>query len=259
MAIQNLRFWHIVFVFLFLGQVGEVCGAVLFHDDFDAHPIGASIDDLTPQVGPNWRTTVPRRPENAYISDAGDSDRELTITSGQVSADFESTARSVRMTFELHVPIDTRSTDASFFLTSPGVYAGIDVYTDHLLFNSSRLEKPDTAGSYNCAITLHFDTNEVEIWIDDLDTVLIGDAMDRMQIPFSITHLTGFELGVALALRRPITIDNLTVVSIPEPNSSLLAFGMLLLYALLDSHCRSESREARNDARSKKRCQGASA
>ena len=236
---------------LFFAIYNPAAGVVIFQDNFDAHPVNTPIYDLAPQIGPDWQTSGPFDPNFAYITAATGPDRELTINSlpgsgtPYVFADVTSHARFVQMSFDLNVPSGTTVNGAALFAFDTGTLLdGIALISTGFFSDGLILPKVDIAGDYKIAVTMYFDTDEIEVWIDDLATTVVGDAMQRTATIVPIDHLEGFDFELPYGGSGSINIDNVLIVAIPEPNS----FAMITVTALLLGAARRRSGAAALDA-----------
>ncbi len=218
---------HILVGVCVLGARTIATGADLFRDNFDAHPLGVSIRGLLPEVGPAWNASSPFTPSVSSITSAGSSGNQLTLTSlpgigvPYVYAEFTSSAPIVQMSFDWRIPADLNFSSAApaIFLTTPELTTGIAIIQSGF-FNL--LGKPNVAGNYHASITLYFQTDEVELRIDDLATQNPTDGFRRSAAVVPISHISGFEFDMPHGEIGSMSIDNLVVTEIPEPNSCLL-------------------------------------
>jgi hypothetical protein len=209
---------------------------VIFQDDFEAHPLGANIAGLLPQIGPVWRSSGPTHFGDVVA--ASPTDQHLTMVappgSGTpyVYVDLPSHAKFVQLTFDLHVAPGTVVNGAGLFALDADILLdGIALINSGFYADGSTiLPKSNLAGDYKMSVTMFFDTDEIEVWIDDLSTPTIGDAFSRDDTIVPINYLEGFDFEWPLGSTGSISIDNVMVLAIPEPTGLLLlalgAFGL---------------------------------
>lgn len=201
---------------------------IIFQDDFEAHLLGANIFGLSPQIGPIWRSSGPTH--FGGITAASPTDQHLTIVAPPgsgipyVYADLPSRAKFVQLTFDLHVASGTAVRGAGLFaLDADRLLTGIALLNSGFYANGSTiLPKSNLAGDYRLSVSMFFDTDELEVWIDDLSTPTIGDASSRDDTVVPINFLEGFDFEWPSGSTGSISIDNVIVVAIPEPTAMVV-------------------------------------
>jgi hypothetical protein len=214
---------------------------VIFQDDFEAHPLGANIFGLSPQIGPVWRSSGPTHIGDVTAASLTDQHLTLVAPPGSgtpyVYAEVTSQARLVELTFDLHVAPGTVVDGAGLFALDADILLDGIALTNSGFFAASTtiLPKSDLAGDYKLAVTMYFDTDEIEVWVDDLSTSVVGDATLRTNTIVPISSLQGIDFEWPFGSTGAISIDNVLVVAVPEPSGFVL---MLMGAAFISSRRR---------------------
>jgi hypothetical protein len=235
-----MRFLLTAIIFALASQT-VATAEVIFQDDFEAHPLGANIFGLSPQVGPVWLSSGPTHFGDVTAASATDQHLTIAVPAGSgtpyVYADVTSQARLIQLTFDLHVAPGTVVNGSGLFALDADILLdGIALINSGFFADSTTiLPKSNVAGDYKLAISMYFDTDEIEVWVDDLSTSVVGDATLRSNTIVPISSLQGIDFEWPFGSTGSISIDNVLVVAIPEPTGYVL---MLLGVAFISSRRR---------------------
>jgi hypothetical protein len=209
---------------------------VIFQDDFEGSNFTA-LRGRQPQVGPTWRVTTLDREFAKIASFPPNYDRELQMTalpgSGTpyVYVDLISHAPIVQMAFDFRVaPYTNFGGNNILALRTDLGYYGLAVNQNSLggsggRFSMGSMARSPYGGEYKVSVTLFFETDEIEVWIDDLSTGRIGDYRPRAQKTYTpLNYLKGFDFEMPYNQTGSWYIDNFSVVTIPEPTGSALLY-----------------------------------
>lgn len=215
---------------------------ILFADDFDAHPVGASIHDRSPQVGDAWYAPTL---DFAVVGSDGGSDHHLNLISLSGSripfadAPFTSDQPVVTLSFDWHFSADV---DPILSIPEALLYSAVvedqpplalgtvlGVVEDGFIASGGLiLAKADVTGDYHATMTHFMDTDSVRVTIDDLSTPEPIDGSREYPLDYDITHAYKAVFEMPRGDLGTMSVDNVLVTQVPEPTTlSLLALGGL--------------------------------
>jgi hypothetical protein len=85
---------------------------------------------------------------------------------------------------------------------------------------------------------MYFGSDEIEIRLDDLATPTPVDVLSREKTQVPVSAFRGFEFEMFRGGTGTMSIDNLTVLELPEPTTTFVALGCSTVYLLVTQRTR---------------------